>query len=238
MNSIIDPNISLETETHRYFLATSPDLEFESVTTLVSRFFEPFDKVRIASSLIANNKKYFGLTVDDLIAQWDSKRDHGTIVHSQIEEYLKHHTTPTDLKALAALKWLKKYQLKSELKLFPEVIIYSEEHKLAGTIDLLVQDQITGKYELLDWKTSKSIDTTSFDGKVGINTITKDLLDCNFNHYSLQLSFYRYLLEENYGINISNQYIVQINDDYCHSYIAPYLQTHVTAILNSNIKVR
>ena len=95
----------------------------------------------------------------------------------------------------------------------------------------MVQDLVTGKYELLDWKTSKNINTRSFGGKVGINAITEDLLDCNFNHYSLQLSFYRYLLEEKYGIDISDQYIVQIKDDDCHSYVAPYLQSHVTAIL-------
>ena len=231
MNSFIDPDISLESKTHRYILSTVPDLEFESVTTLVARFFEPFDKVRIASKLVANNEKYFGLTVEELIAQWDSKRDHGTLVHGQIEEHLRHETPATDQKALAALKWLRKYRMKSELKLFPEVIVYSKEHKIAGTVDLLVQDLTTGKYELLDWKTSKSIDTTSFGGKVGINSITEDLLDCNFNRYSLQLSFYRYLLEEKYGIDISDQYIVHIKYDDCHGYIAPYLQSHVTSIL-------
>ena len=231
MNSFIDPNISLESETHRYILSTFPDLEFESVTTLVQRFFEPFDKVKIASNLVAKNKKYYGLTVEELIAQWDSRRMRGTIVHGQIEEYLRHETPATDPKALAALKWLRKYRMKSDLKLFPELIVYSKEHKIAGTVDLLVQDLVTGKYELLDWKTSKNINTRSFGGKVGINAITEDLLDCNFNHYSLQLSFYRYLLEEKYGIDISDQYIVQIKDDDCHSYTAPYLQSHVTAIL-------
>ena len=64
-----------------------------------------------------------------------------------------------------------------------------------------------------------------------INAITEDLLDCNFNRYSLQLSFYRYLLEEKYGIDISDQYIVHIKYDDCHGYVAPYLQSHVTAIL-------
>ena len=96
MNSFIDPDISLESKTHRYILSTVPDLEFESVTTLVARFFEPFDKVRIASELVANNEKYFGLTVEELIAQWDSKRDHGTLVHGQIEEHLRHDTPASD----------------------------------------------------------------------------------------------------------------------------------------------
>ncbi len=231
MKNIIDPNISLESETHRYTLSTDPDLEFESVTTLVARFFEPFESVKIASDLVANNEKYVGRTVEELIAEWDAKRDHGTSVHGQIEEYLRNETIATEPKALLALKWLGKYRMKSELKLFPEVIVYSKKLKIAGTVDLLVQDLLTGKYELLDWKTSKRIYTKSYAGKTGINSVTKDLLDCNFTRYSLQLSFYRYLLEKQHGLDVSGQYIVHLKDDACHGYVAPYLDSHVAAIL-------
>ena len=54
---------------------------------------------------------------------------------------------------------------KNRYDIFPEVIIYSKELALAGTIDLLLYDRKTKSYKLLDWKTSRKIETRSFNSK-------------------------------------------------------------------------
>ena len=48
------------------------------------------------------------------------------------------------------------------------MIVYSKEIAIAGTIDVLMMDKKSGDYVLIDWKTSKKIDKTSFNGKKGI----------------------------------------------------------------------
>ena len=67
--------------------------------------------------------------------------------------------------------------------------------------------------------------------KTGNKPETADLLDTNFNHYSLQLSLYRYLLEKNYSIKIQNQIIVHISENTVHSYLTDNLSNHIKSIL-------
>ena len=67
--------------------------------------------------------------------------------------------------------------------------------------------------------------------KTGIKKETADLLDCKFNHYSLQLSLYRYLLEKNYNITLDNQMIIHLDINNVKNYVTPYLKDHIEAIL-------
>ena len=46
-----------------------------------------------------------------------------------------------------------------------EFIVYDRDLALCGTIDFLAYNMKTGKYEIIDWKTSKSLDTQNFYGK-------------------------------------------------------------------------
>ena len=57
---------------------------------------------------------------------------------------------------------------------------------------------------------------------MGTHSITKHLMDCKFVHYSLQLSFYRYLLESYYDLKITNQLIAHLNGSICKPIIADY----------------
>jgi hypothetical protein len=70
--------------------------------------------------------------------------------------------------------------------------------------------------------------------KKGNRPETADLLDSKFNHYALQLSLYRYLLEKNYDITIDDQIIVHIDNDSVHGYITPYLLKNIESILNNH----
>jgi len=51
--------------------------------------------------------------------------------------------------------------------------------------------------------------TSNNFGEMGLG-VCSDLQDCKLEHYSLQVSCYRYLLEEWYGVNIKGCYLLQL----------------------------
>ena len=53
MNEILDNNISLDEELHKYNLVNQPEVSFTSVTTYAEYFFEGFDAKKIATKLVS-----------------------------------------------------------------------------------------------------------------------------------------------------------------------------------------
>ena len=88
MNTLFNPDIRLERESHKYILSTNPDLEFISATTFISQFFEKFDAEKIAQKLVSRSPKYMEMTVDEVLAMWKESANHGTIVHEELEEHI------------------------------------------------------------------------------------------------------------------------------------------------------
>ena len=174
-----------------------------------------------------------GTESSELIAKWDAARDYGTKIHKEIEDYLKEGKYPEEVKSVCAVEWLKKYQMKSDVDIFSEIKVYSTELNIAGSIDILAHDKKADTYEVIDWKTSKNIETKSFNNKMGTHPVTSNLQDCKFVHYSLQLSFYRYLLEQYYGLTINNQLIAHLKEDGCTGYVGRYYQKEVIDIIEN-----
>ena len=193
MEKLFDSDIELLEPEHRYSLKSEPEIDFTSVTSITSQYFEPFNKEEVAKRLVETNVKYMGMTVEELIAQWDEARDFGTLVHNNIESYINNENYEAISEVNHAIKWMKKFKNLSDFIFYPEVKVFSRELRIAGTIDVLAKDNKSNTFIIIDWKTSKSISKTSFGGKMGTQPITSHLMDCKFVHYSLQLSFYRYL---------------------------------------------
>ena len=62
----------------------------------------------------------------------------------------------------------------------------------AGTVDFLAYDNKTNEYHMIDWKYAEiSFPNSFYIKKYGIKAC-KHLKDCNYNHYKLQLSIYKY----------------------------------------------
>lgn len=230
-NNLFKKDIKLIKEIHKYELIDDSDLQFTSVTTFVDQFFKGFDAKKIAKKLISKYSKYSDYTVESLIEEWEETARYGTFVHEEIENWIRYNTYPKELKSINGINWLKNYKLKSEFKILPEMIIYSKQLRIAGTIDVLALDKKTNQYHLIDWKTSKKIETSAFGGKVGIKPATNTIPDCNFYHYSLQLSLYRYLLEEYYGLSIKSQFIAHLKEDYARGIEVPYMKNEILKML-------
>ncbi len=234
MNNLKNDNIYLNKKEHIYTLRSNPSIQFTSVTTFVDKFFEKFDSKKIAKKLVETHPKYSNLTIEELIKEWKDAADHGTFVHEEIESWINDEKIPSENKSKYGIRWLHQYKKKSNLEIFPEIIIYSEELKISGTVDILALNKYSGKYDIIDWKTSKKINKRSFNRKMGIKASTYNIMDCNFSHYSLQLSMYRYLLERYYGLEVDNQYIVQLKEDSAIPFSTPYMKEDIIRMLGDN----
>jgi len=231
MNILFKNDISLDRDNHIYKLNEDPNVDFKSVTTFIGDFFEEFDAQRIANKLVNNNMKYMHLTKEELLAQWKKAADYGTIVHAELEDFILEGKQAKEPKSIQGIEWLEKYKVKSNFDIYSEVVVYSKELKIAGTIDLLLFDNETGKYNIMDWKTSKRINSKAFKNKKGNHEVTTNLDDCNFNHYALQLSLYRYILETYYDIEISEHMIIHLLENDCVAYHTPYMKNYILEML-------
>ena len=147
LNSLHDNDIHLFEDEHKYQLRSNPSITFNSVTELISKYFEPFNKDSVASKLINTHPKYFGMTKVELIKQWDERRDQGSKIHKEIEDFIKSGKVATEQKSLDAIDWLERNSLEKELQ--SEAIIFSKELKIAGSIDVLIHDKKNNSYVII-----------------------------------------------------------------------------------------
>ena len=93
----------------------------------------------------------------------------------------------------AAWNEVEKIKSAGFLSLEPEKLIFSPRFRVAGSIDLLVK-KAPAHYLMIDWKRVKEIKYSGFRNRTGTHPATMHLQDCNFIHYSLQLSIYEQIL--------------------------------------------
>ena len=232
MNQLFDNNITLNRNNHTYALKTNPDFEFISVTTFIDQFFEKFEAKKIATKLVQTNRKYMDMSVEELLQKWANSAKHGTKVHEELENFILNKQPVTEIKAINGIAWLKNFLMKSNFEIYSEVVIYSQEIGISGTIDLLLFNKNENKYIIMDWKTSKNIDTKSYNKK-GIKSASSNIADTKFNHYALQLSLYRYLLETYYDLEIYEHLIIHLKDYDCEGIHVPYMKNDILNMLNS-----
>ena len=120
------------------------------INEFVNSFFEPFDEVKVSNHLVNNVPKYFGETPESLMEQWNIARQYGTDVHLEIENWIKEGVTPKDVKSIAATKWIGGYVSRPNIDTFSEVIVYSKELGIAGTVDVLMMNKNSNEYVLID----------------------------------------------------------------------------------------
>ena len=187
---------------HKYFVK---DIVLLSATRFVSSFFPTFESGKIA----AKYAKKHGLKKKDVLTQWTTKGEYasekGHKLHLYAETKLLDMATPflnEEWKGHAQAIDRVLTILHSGYEVIGvELIIFSLNLGLSGTIDLLLKKKRTvDEYLILDWKTNEKID---FDNswQHGFPPI-EHLDDCDYEHYALQENIYeRILIEENYFPN-------------------------------------
>ncbi len=206
----------------------------KSVTTLISECFEQFD----ADYWAAKKAPSMNMTPEEVKALWERKgeeaRNLGTMMHAKIERYYLGETNESDDTYRLFEQFTQHYHLSPYRT---EWTIYDEESGIAGTLDFLNLEQ--GVFTIFDWKRSNKIlvcgspETKNRWGKTAFSPISH-VPDTIYWHYALQLSIYRYILEKNYGIQVSFGKLGIFHPDNGRPYVVevPYMKREAMALLS------
>jgi ATP-dependent exoDNAse (exonuclease V) beta subunit len=218
-----DNYITFEEGPHIYTI--HGDSSYTSVTTFNHQHFEPFNANQIINNMMKSKNwpksKYYGQTPKEIKAGWEENRvaaaTAGTNMHYDIECFYNNIESSNKsieyeyFKAFATkFKHLKPYRT--------EWMIYDKELKLAGSIDMIFENE-DGTLSIYDWKRSKEIKKTSSWNKFSKTECIEHIPDTNYWHYCLQLNTYKAILEQNYNKQIKDMYLVCLHpDNKNHSY--------------------
>lgn len=115
-----------------------------------------------------------------------------------------------------------------------EFVVGSEEYNIASAIDHLFINKLTGGLVLVDYKTNSDIHKSEKYAK-NMKVPLQHMKDFTLNHYYIQLSIYRYLLEKYTGLEVSEMFIVYFSENIENYEIIeiPYLKEEVIRILEN-----
>lgn len=215
-------SIAFDEETHKYIHPKDEtgNAEYISVTTLIERFF-PFDLKRyIERKAIEEDRPEEDVLIEYLMIR-DEAAEKGTFLHNQIENYLKGNEFDSDSKEFELfLNFYDKEIKKRNIAFFDaEKMIFSDKYNVAGTIDCLFKKNDANEYIMLDWKRSKKliVQGTNRPDKRGfqieIDGLT-DLTNCSYYRYCIQQNMYKYILEKEYNIVISDMILAVLHEKY------------------------
>lgn len=217
-----DPNFRFDEGTHTYTYLDpytgKPVQTFSSVTGFLSQFKEKFD-----SDFWAKKKAIStGKTKQQILNEWkdtsDIAMDLGTEVHKWIEDFYKGDNPPAPAhhEVLSRVNKFKELYDTKLHKLTPvkqEFRIFSRKWGLAGTMDILFRLQ--QDYYVGDWKTNKKF-TTDKDPKGRWKKMLypfEDLWENALTSYSIQISLYRLILQEEAGFETAGGFLTWIGPD-------------------------
>lgn len=182
---------------------------------------ELLDKLKVDASEFENKVK-------EILDSWHTTRDeacsHGTWVHSLMETsfYGKSNFDLSDFDCpdiCGSYKCIEGYYpRKLDEGIYPEYLVSwvsPEGLHISGQIDLLIRKG--NDIYVLDYKTNREIKKKSFyNASKKRNTMMKyplnNIMDCNYWHYTLQLSLYAYMIEKlNPDVNIKELKLVHID---------------------------
>jgi len=190
-----DPRFSFEPVAHKYLLG---DRELLSATSWLKQFSQPFDAPKVAAEREAATGRPAQMFLDD----WNQAAWIGTKTHEFIEHFYQSTATREMVTchpevSVRCDKFLQLYQerLHTITPLAQELRVFHEPTGLCGTVDFLGQLE-DGRVCIMDYKTSKKIDTDQDKIWRYLYKPFTHLGDNEHNKYSLQISLYRVLLEE------------------------------------------
>jgi ATP-dependent exoDNAse (exonuclease V) beta subunit len=236
MSLIVNPftnnKVHLDEATHVYSHDDGYDLI--SASQLISAYKQPFDP---DGFILHAKAKKLGIPKEDLKRQWEQGKNdasaRGNSFHKQAEHFINTGEI-LDKEYKDVVEQLKERKFLG--KLYSETMVCTEEFGIAGTIDL-IEDFGDSCLGLLDYKTNKALHFKSKYNK-WMKPPISHLSDCNFIHYSLQLSMYEFLLEQR-GQWIKSRTILYINPETrkIEEYQTQSLRKEIVNIINDfNIK--
>jgi len=209
-----DSRIEFDEGPHVYTIDGDPSVVYTSVTTLNHEHFEQFDADLIISRMMSSQRwpasKYFGMSVEEIKAQWNANgleaSTAGTKLHLDIEYH--YNGAPYDNQTIE-YEYFKQFAA-AHVHMTPyrtEWCVFNEQLRISGSIDMIFENP-DGTLSIYDWKRSKEIVKTSPWMKFATTPEIDHLPDTNYWHYSLQLNTYKYLIESKYDKMVKDMYLV------------------------------
>ena len=231
-----DAYIHFDAEPHTYTIFNKnnePDgKKYTSVTTWNHQHFAKFDADAIIKKMkkSINNplNKYYGQTPEQIKAGWDKNRDEaaeaGTKMHYNIECYYNNNANANGEEASANFTTPELSYFQNFLKYFKEKfphhkpyrtewMIYHEELCLAGSIDMVFENELDGSLFIYDWKRAKEVTKTSAFMNFALTECINHLPDTNYWHYALQLNTYKAILEQKYEKKVTDLVLVVLHPE-------------------------
>lgn len=182
---------------------------WKSVTSVIGEFKKPFDAEKVSKRVSKNkNSKWYGMTPEQIREIWKSENrratDLGSWYHLQREhDICEIETIDRDGVSIPIITcdYDGEYKIAASQKLaegiYPEILLFLESAGICGQADRV--EVIGDRVDVYDYKTNKEIKTEGFYNKYAgeyqkMSKPVSHLQDCNFNHYSLQLSIYMYII--------------------------------------------
>ncbi len=222
-----------------------------SVTRLIEEYSNPFDQQAIAEKAAIRDNK----SVSEVLEEWEYKNkfacDKGSTCHEYAqsiwsgEEYnellfdgsIEYLTAVNKIQSQAINFW-KDFKNKFT-HIQDEQLVGSKEYNICSAVDHLFLDK-DGNVWLIDYKTNSILKGYNDDEKN--RRYTKKMLiplqnikDDSLNHYYLQLSIYKYLIEKYTNIKIYKTMIVYMSENIEKYELieTPYLMKEVELILEN-----
>lgn len=229
---------------------TLNDYKFNcSVTQLIETYAQEFDSDSV-SQMVANKR---GISQQEVLNEWKKENEFSCIKGSHIHlkaqslwmgtNYEIDYNTIDDTIDKSRLK--KEYDIMSKQAINfyndykdmydmiqDEFIVWSKEFDIAGSIDGIMYNKYTQQCCILDFKSNKDLQFESkYHKKMKVPLHKLD--DVNGQHYYIQLSIYKYLIEKYTNIKVDKTFIVyfNINADNYEIIETPYLKNEVEKIL-------
>ena len=220
-----------------------------SVTRLIEEYSNPFDQQAIAEKVALRDNK----DITQVLQEWEYKnkfaceKGHfaheftqslwsGIIYQENIKSGLEDIKTPLNKIKQQAINFYNDFKDKF-IHIQDEQLVGSEEYNICSAVDHLFLDK-NGNVWLIDYKTNSILKGYNDDEKN--RRYTKKMLiplqnlkDDSLNHYYLQLSIYKYLIEKYTNIKIYKTMIVYMSENVENYELieTPYLENETKEIL-------
>jgi len=232
----------LEPEEHVY-IHKDTNVKYKSVTTVLSMLEPEFPAEEVAYRISQQSEdvrkpQYKGMNQQQILAEWkrinDEANEYGTEVHEILERYLladKIYIPKSDYEREIITKF-QKIDPMTKGTIYPETILFSEKHELAGTADII--EDCGDYFNVWDFKTNKKVNYVSDYGH-WLNKPLTYLSACQYNIYGLQMSIYAYMFQMETGKKVGRMGLLYLNPekDYEFEIIpVPYMGLEAKKVLD------
>ena len=223
-----------------------------SVTRLIEEYANEFNAQEMADKVATRDKK----TIQQVLDEWSYKNKFACIKGSNCHDYaqclwsledFKYDAFDNSEQFIQANEIIQqqaenfKFDYDGILKhLAAEFVVGSDEYDIASAIDHLFINIRTGGLVLVDYKTNSYLGGYNDSGKQekfakAMKIPLNGIKDLTINHYYLQLSIYRFLVEKYTNLKIEEMFIVYMSENIQNYEIikTPYLKDEVVKILEN-----